>query len=519
MIRILTAIITSILLFNLPARAAWYEASSEHFVIYADQSAQSVQLFAERLEEYHAGMAFMLQKEPASPSPSNRVTIFVVGSTANVRKLAEIKSRYVAGVYLPRAGNIIAIVPQLRSSGNRLALSPETVLRHEYAHHFLFNITNNSYPLWYQEGFAEFYASGREDRDGTLLLGGPAYHRAYELILSREVPIDLLLDTAKYRQTKSRGYDQFYGRSWLLFHFLTFDTERKGQIEKYQNALVGGSSEIDAAEEVFGDLDVLEKQLDRYAERKRLTTFALPPSVLKAKPVTVRRMRDGEAAMMPVIMESRAGVGEEEAKKLVVDARNIAALYPDDPAVLEALAEAEFDAGYIDQAIAAADRALALDGKRVRAQIQKIYAYSKRAAAAESSDAEEAAWATVRKAVVAANRIENDHPIPLIEYYKSYRSAGMEPPEIAVQGLQRALQLAPFDQGLRMNVAAQYMNDGQNENAAITLRPVAFNPHPSNLTAAAQTLLDEAEAKAAKQKGQASNAAGGAKGEAAPAGE
>lgn len=494
MIRALFGFCLALVVLTTPARAAWHETSSEHFVIYADQSSGSVQKFAERLEKFHAAMAFMLGKEPESPSPSNRITVFVVNNTANVRKLADIGGKYTAGIYLPKAGNIVAIVPRLRSSGSKYNLSPENILRHEYAHHFLANITSRAFPLWFQEGFAEFYASGRDGRDGTVILGGPAHHRAYELAASREVSIERLLNTANYLENQSGGYDQFYGRSWLLFHYLTFEKSRQDQIKQFQRLMAEGATDIEAAREAFGDLDELDRDLDRYVARKKLAALFLPPDRLKTSPVTIRKLGDGEAAMMSVIMESRTGVDEEEAIEVITKARNIATKYPDDAAVQEALAEAEFDAGYDSEAIAAADRALALDPKRVRAQIQKIYAYARRA---ESADNPEVTWKEVRAEIVAANRIETNHPIPLMEFYRAYRSAGQTPPDIAIQGLQRALELAPFDQGLRLTVAAQHMEDTEYQTAAAILRPLAYNPHRSAASEAAEQLLKLAETKEA----------------------
>ena len=259
---------------------------------------------------------------------------------------------------------------------------------------------------------------------------------------------------------------------------------------KFQQLMGQGASDIDAAREAFGDLAQLDGDLDRYAERRKIMGLALPPDRLVTRPVKIRELRDGEAAMMPVIMESRTGVDEKEALEVVAKARKVATKYPDDPAVQEALAEAEYDAGNDSEAIEAADRALALDPKRVRAQIQKIYAFARRA---ESADDPEVAWKAVRAQIVVANRIEPNHPIPLMEFYRAYRAAGQTPPDIAIQGLQRALELAPFDQNLRMTVAAQYMEDQQYETAAAVLRPLAYNPHRSDATEAAEKLLKLAE--------------------------
>ena len=277
-----------------------------------------------------------------------------------------------------------------------------------------------------------------------------AHHRAYELAASREVSIERLLNTANYLENQSGGYDQFYGRSWLLFHYLTFEKSRQDQIKQFQRLMAEGATDIEAAREAFGDLDELDRDLDRYVARKKLAALFLPPDRLKTSPVTIRKLGDGEAAMMSVIMESRTGVDEEEAIEVITKARNIATKYPDDAAVQEALAEAEFDAGYDSEAIAAADRALA-----------------------------------------------TNHPIPLMEFYRAYRSAGQTPPDIAIQGLQRALELAPFDQGLRLTVAAQHMEDTEYQTAAAILRPLAYHPHRSAASEAAEQLLKLAETKEA----------------------
>ena len=93
------------------------------------------------------------------------------------------------------------------------------------------------------------------------------------------------------------------------------------------------------------------------------------------------------------------------------------------------------------------------------------------------------------------NRIENDNPIPLMQFYLSYRGQGLTPPAIAVQGLQRALELAPYDPQLRWMNATQYMTDGKYDWAAVTLGPLANSPHPSSLSESAQTLMQEAEDK------------------------
>ena len=455
------------------AQAKWIEASSQHFVVYADANEGAVRKFATQLESFHAAMALLTGTAAAVPSPSNRVTVFVVSNLRQVRKLYGEGGQFIGGFYLPRAGGSVAIVAQITPGGERLDFSMIALL-HEYAHHFAISGSTFPLPRWLSEGSAEFYASAAFERDGSVKIGMPAQHRAAELFLSRDVKVEELLDYDLYRKNRSRSYDAFYGKSWLLYHYLQFDEARKNQLATYFRLMVAGKSPRDAALEAFGDFKVLEQELDKYLVRRNLTIMQLPPQWLETGPVTLRPLREGEAAIMPVIVQSRRGVNEEEAQAVVAEARKVAALYPTDPAVQAALAEAEFDAGRDAAAIAAADAALALDPAQVNAYVQKGYAMFRMAGSAPDPAA---AFKAARQPFLALNQIENDHPLPLIYYYRSFVEQGETPPELAVDALARAVELAPFDKGLRINLAMQQLRDRKWEAAKRNLVPIAYDPH------------------------------------------
>jgi hypothetical protein len=378
-----------------PARADWVEASSDHFVIYSEQNERAVRGFSERLELYHAAMSHVFRAQRTRPSPSNRVTIFVVSNEDQVRKFSKTDNRYLAGFYVPRAGSSIALVPKVKASGDQWNLSPETILYHEYAHHFMAGITSRTYPRWFVEGFAEFFAGARF-REDSVGLGTPATHRAFELAYARQIPIRELLEFDGGEKNWKHGFDAFYGQSWALFHYLQFAPERAGQLARYEKLLASGDTALEAAEGAFGDLTQLQKSVDSYTERRRMSYLSIARSSLPIGPITIRPLPPGEAAIMPTKVRSKVGVTRDEALQLVPEARRIAGLHPNDPAVLTALAEAEFDAGNDDDAIAAADRALALDPNQINAHIQKGYALFHKAKTASSPDA----WKAVRNAFV-----------------------------------------------------------------------------------------------------------------------
>lgn len=491
MMRLAMLLILVALLLPGAAQAKWLQALSAHFVVYADDKESDIRRFSERLERYHAAMALITGTQLVTPSPSNRVTVYVVRNEREVRKLYGEGSRFIGGFYLPRAGGSLAIVPQVNTAGKEPAFSM-IVLLHEYAHHFMISTSSFPMPRWLSEGGAEFMASASFGADGTVEIGKPAMHRAAELLLpgfARDVNAEALLDPAAYDQHKSKAYDAFYGKSWLLYHYLTFDQERTGQLTRYIQLMVKGKSSREAGLEAFGDFKKLESDLDRYLSRRRMQMLRLKPDLLKTGPITVAALSEGEAAMMPVRIRSRRGVDEAQAKALLPEARAIAARYPDDPGVLAALAEAEHDAGNDSDAVIAADAALARDPARVNAYVQKGLALLDLAEKAAPGE-QEAAYHRALASFLALNRLENDHPLPLIYNYRIRLEEGKTPNALALRGLERAAELAPFDLGLRMMLGLQQLRFGKRELARGSLQPVAYNPHGGGLAEAARAALE-----------------------------
>ena len=107
------------------------------------------------------------------------------------------------------------------------------VLLHEYAHHFLISNSRMPSPRWVGEGAAEFFASAEVPKAGGIKIGMPAHHRAGELYYAKDVKIEQLLDPAAYSRGVQTGFDAFYGRSWLLYHYLTLGQQRPGQLRQY----------------------------------------------------------------------------------------------------------------------------------------------------------------------------------------------------------------------------------------------------------------------------------------------
>ncbi len=462
---------------NTGVHSAWREASSDHFLIYADDSERDIRRFSEKLERYRRAMEFIFPFPDADtkPSPSNRVTIYVVGSRSQVRRLyGDAKAaRFITGFYVPRAGGSLAIIPSVNASRRSDPTRSELILMHEYAHHYLRENASYIIPRWFSEGFAEYFSYAKFERDGAVGLGLPANSRANEFYYASKVSLSELLDVEAYAARTTERYNNFYARSWLLFHYMYSEEDRRLKLHDYLTRINSGEGEPESAISAFGGLEELNEALSVYFRQRKMKYFQVPPELTVPGEITVRELNEAEAAIMPVIIRSKRGVDEEEAAEVIIAAREVAEKYPDDPKVLAALAEAEFDAGNDEGAIDAADRSLARNPVNIDALVQKGYALTR--IARETQEAE--AWENVRGHFISLNKIETDHPIPLIYNYSSYIDQGIEPTESAIQGLERALELAPYDKQARLLVTKQQLNEKRYMDAIRTLNPLVYNPH------------------------------------------
>src|SRR5438445_7964029 len=93
-----------------PAQAAWCQASSKHFVIYADESPKALTNFANRLERFDQAVRFIRAMDDPPVGDGNRLTVFVLPSVGAVQKLAG-GDRFIEGFYTGRASGSYAFVP------------------------------------------------------------------------------------------------------------------------------------------------------------------------------------------------------------------------------------------------------------------------------------------------------------------------------------------------------------------------------------------------------------------------
>lgn len=471
------------------ASASWYQASSKHFVVYANDKPENVKAYTQKLERFDRAIR-LWHKAPEVPrGPAARVTIFVLDDISAINKLAG--NDGVAGFYSPRASGSVAFTPRDTGQGSAYGFTSQAVLFHEYTHHWMLTTwADSAFPAWFTEGFAELHATAIIKPDGSVIFGANPTYRQWTVGRVNLLPVDELLQPNPGK-LKDEARDALYARGWLLMDYLTFDDARRKELGDYVGAINAGKP-IEEATKVFGNINGLDGKMNAWGRQTRLPSAQVKVEDSDLGAITLRALTDGEAAVMPALITSKRGVDEKVAPTIAALARKLAAPFPNDAGAQNELAEAEYDAKNFAAAEAAADRALAADPKSIHAMLYKGMA--QQAVLVRDKIDDPARWQAARKWYLAANKIDTEDPEPLIQFFDSYGEAKQPATKNAQNGLLYAYALAPYDASVRIRTAQVLISLDKEKLARIALGPVAYNFEAAGSAEVAQKALKALDA-------------------------
>ena len=480
-----------------PGRAEWKEATSANFVVYSEGSEAQLREFAAKLEKFNH--VLRTYHGVTAPPSAIKLKVYLFPSIAAVGKMAG--GDGIAGYYISRARGLMMVGTRdrgkasssdARSATLEAGIDAESILLHEYAHHFMFQYFPATYPTWYSEGFAEFWGSSDFLANDVVEIGLPANYRFNSFLFNRWLPLRQLLTAQSYADVPE--LDLLYAEGWLLVRAAFDDPVRRRQLQAYLNAINGGATYEQAMNSAFGDVSALDNELHAYARKGRFSVLRLPFRKIDVGPIAVRSVTAAEDSMMELAIELGQGILKREAAEFAGKVRSAAGRFPDDPHALALLSEAERLAGKSDAAAAAADRLLAVAPNDPRGLLQRGLAEMERLKAASSKDAK--AWNAARQYFVRASRGAPKDPLILEAYYDSYARQGVLPPDDAQGALYTAMELAPSDSDLRYKVAADFEQRAMLEEAIAIIRPVAYVlPHRKGESAKEKKRREEREEK------------------------
>ena len=148
---------------------------------------------------------------------------------------------------------------------------------HEYSHHIVGAYTQLDYPLWYNEGYANYLATFSY-KNGIFRVGDPYDPYATTLREKNWMPMTVVLgsmhkypfnmgDTSK---VGSQTISQFYAQTWLAVHYLKNEEKYKGALTDYVRRLNEGESSLPAFKAAMGlTPEAFEAELRAYFKKNR----------------------------------------------------------------------------------------------------------------------------------------------------------------------------------------------------------------------------------------------------------
>jgi hypothetical protein len=478
------------------ARAEWKKATTTNFLVYSEGGEAQLREFATKLEKFNYVLR-TYHGVTAPPSPI-KLKVYLLPNIATVGKMAG--GDGVAGYYISRARGLMMVGSRSRPQGavnprsgpDYVDIDSESILLHEYTHHFMYQYFPATYPTWYSEGFAEFWGATNILPNDVVEVGQPVNYRYGSFQMNRWLPIRKLLTAQSYADVPE--LDLLYAEGWLLVRSAFDDPKQRKQLQAYLKAINGGAPYEQAMKEAFDDVGALDNDLHEYAGKSRFQVLRLPFKKIEVGPITVSSVTPAENSMMELAMELSQGILKREAVEFAGKVRSAAGRFPADPFALGLLSEAERLAGNRDAATAAADRLLAAVPDDPRGLLQKALADMDRLKAASSRDSK--AWNSVRQYLVRASKAAPNDPLVLEAYFDTYAGQGIVPPEPAQAALYRAHELAPSDDDLRYKLAYDFEKRDMIPEAIAIIRPVAFVlPHRKGESAKEKKRREEREEK------------------------
>jgi hypothetical protein len=478
MIRSLLAML--MLLMPAMARAEWHEAVSTHFIVYSEGSQEDAREFAGRLERLNFVMRTMRQIPADRPGP--RLRVFLLRNIAAVGRTAG--SEGVAGFYVAAARGLMLVGTRratvasadIRRAHTEASLDPEGILFHEYTHHFMFQYFPATYPVWFSEGFAEFWGTTRILPNDVVEIGLPANHRFGTFNALGWLPLARLLSAHDYSEVPGTDIFLLYAEGWLLTRYLFDHPERQRQINEYLRLINGGMEFGEAARRAIPDMSRFNDELFNYAGTGRFNIIRLPFRRIDIGAIETRTLRPAEQALFADELKLSRGFRQNEAADFAARIQRIAAEFPNDPFALGMVMESQYLAGNQAEAQAAADRLLAIEPNHGRALATKGLIEVAALIAARSNDP--AAWAAARRWLTRGIAAAPQDPVVLQAYHRSYVMQGVLAPEAAQGALYTAMELAPSDDELRYQLARDFEQRAMIPEAIAIIRPVAYQtPH------------------------------------------
>jgi tetratricopeptide (TPR) repeat protein len=312
---------------------SWLEVRTPHFIVLSNVNEKRARHVADQFEQMRA--VFRKWFPGANFDPGSPIIVIALKDKKDFQALepeAYLAKGQVnlAGLFL-RAPDKNYVLLRLDAEGEH----PYAAVYHEYTH-LTTSRAEEWLPLWLDEGLAEFYQN-TEIKEKEVRLGEPSVENLLLLRQNRLLPLATLLPVDRnspYYHEEHKG-SIFYAESWVLTHYLEIKDlqEHTERLRDYAKLVSNKVDAVTAATRAFGDLKLLERNLERYVSQGHFLYVTIPgatevdESAFKVQTLTLtqadavradflaynQRVKDSRALLDRVLHEDPNNVTAHEA--------------------------------------------------------------------------------------------------------------------------------------------------------------------------------------------------------------
>ncbi|MGZ4789068.1 MAG: tetratricopeptide repeat protein [Terriglobales bacterium] len=478
-----------LVLISIPSVAStWVEVRSRHFQVVSDAGESQARAVTERFEQMRGVFGTMFHKRNLnSPQPLQIVVFRNQDEFMRFVPMWKGKPVSLTGFFQGSDDkNFIGI--EMSSS------DPFGTVCHEYAHLLLRN-NFPVMPLWFEEGFAEYFATLKVNRDQVEIGSLPAQYAAL-LTSTQWMPITALLSV----QHNSDAYNEnhrrsmFYAESWLAVDYLLSKNRLVDAFKYLHLTEIENVAVPEAMQQAFGMTpEAFTKALrDHLASHPAATRMPVPELI--DRPYNASNLNDLQAATVLADMHAHS---KDHAQEALAEFQAILQKDPANTAANRGLGYWYLSHDQYDEAAHAFQKAVVTNDED--AQLHYLVAYLMNRKALKTGSAPDNPMVMRRELERA---IQLDASIADAHNLLAFALAADNKFDMAIQAEIKAIELNPSAEMYQANLAHLYIKAERWDDAEAVLKRLQTASDPKVRDNATENLaaLKKNQEMAAEQK-------------------
>lgn len=457
------------------AEPQWVEVRSPNFSVITDAGEKRGRNVALHFEQMRSVFGSLMTKANVNLSVPLQIVAF--RNTKEIRQVAPIfngKPTEMAGLF--QGGEDRSFIMLDMSVEN-----PWSVVFHEYAHRLMDgNLATRTDP-WFEEGFAEYFASIEVDDKQARV--GKIPDETF--LILRQVGMMKVVDlfrVQQYTKTYNESGDRrtaFYAESGLVVHYL-YDNQLLPKLSGYFDALKNQKLPVDQAiQKGFGmSAEQFEKAIRNYFNDGRFRFYTIPtPAGIVADQFTVSPVSLADARALIADIHAHS---PDHKDKALSEFQEVLKIDPNNASALRGLGFAYLQARDLPHAEEYLKRAAELDSKDPRVHYYHAMLLNQGGMMDDSKTAE------MKKELQTAIALDPK----LADAYSllGFAQAMSGEPDKGVENLKKSIELAPREERYQFNLAGVYMMNRKMEEAIAIFKSLSGSSNPEVAARASQSL-------------------------------